>query len=128
MDVGEWSKSSVDYGRKLVDSGVEGARSGQEAFLQGESLLGFLGDSARKALVPAVIGACLGAVGSHSRSRQKSFGRALVFALLGGALGFAAGVGWESRRFTASVACGAIKSVRKTRDEHWLEENPIDYA
>jgi hypothetical protein len=128
MSTGEWSRSSVDYGRKLLDSGLEGAREGQEAFLQGESLLSFLGNSARKALIPAAIGACLGAVGSLSGGRQRSASRTFVFAFLGGAFGLAAGVGWESRRFTTSVACGALKSISKTRDEHWLEENPIDYA
>lgn len=128
MNVSEWSKSSVDYGRKLVDSGWEGAHSGEEAFLRGEPLAPFLGKSAQKALIPAAIGACFGVLGSRPWNGHKSAARAFAFAFLGGAVGFAAGVGWESRRLTASVASGAMKNIGKTRDDHWLEKNPIDYA
>ena len=38
MDLRDWSKSNTEYGKKLLDSGIEGARSGQEAFLNGKSL------------------------------------------------------------------------------------------
>ena len=38
MNVMEWSKSNVDYGRKLVDSALEGARTGESEFLKEESL------------------------------------------------------------------------------------------
>ena len=39
-----------------------------------------------------------------------------------------AGVTWESRRFLASITRQAIKDCNATRDEHWLQKNPIDYA
>jgi hypothetical protein len=52
----------------------------------------------------------------------------LAYGLLGGAIGFGAGVAWESRRFTASVADGALRNIGKVRDEHWLTKHPIDYA
>ena len=128
MTVGEWSKSSVEYGRKLVDSGLEGAQEGEEAFLHGEPLAPFLGQAAQKALAPAAVGACLGVVGSRPWSRSRSAGKTINFAVFGGLIGFALGLGWESRRLTASVASGAMKNIEKTRDEHWLERNPIDYA
>lgn len=128
MTVGEWSKSSVEYGRRLVDSGLEGAHEGEEEFLHGEPLTSFLGESACKALVPAAIGSCLGALGSRAWNRDRSRIRTFGFAFLGGVAGFIAGLGWGSRRLTASVACGAMKNIEKTRDEHWLEKNPIDYA
>jgi|ERR1019366_6853770 hypothetical protein len=128
MDLREWSKSSTDYGRKLLDSGIEGARSGREAFLNGESLTPFLSDSVRSALKPAALGACIGVLGSYPGYRQKSISRALAYGLLGGAIGFGAGVAWESRRFTASVADGALRNIGKVRDEHWLTKHPIDYA
>ena len=41
---------------------------------------------------------------------------------------FGAGVIWESRQLSATVASNSWKRVSKTRDEHWLEKNPIDYA
>ncbi len=128
MNVVAWSKSNVDYGRKLVDSALEGARTGEEEFLKEEPLASYLGEAARQALAPAVIGACLGALGGYLETGRRSKTRALVCAFLGGAVAFTAGVMWESRQFTASVASNSWKSVSKSRDEHWLKENPIDYA
>ena len=127
MNFLEWSKSNVDYGQKLVNSALEGAQQGENEFLKSESLAPHLSESAQRALVPAVVGACLGAFGSLSQ-RRRSSARALAFSLLGGAIGFGAGVIWENRQFTASVASGAWKKISQTRDEHWFEQNPIDYA
>jgi len=123
-----WSKSSVDYGRRLVDSAVVGARNGEGDFLKEESLAPYLGESVRLALAPALIGACLGVVSGYLANGRRSTTRALAGGLFGGALGFGAGVIWENRQLTASVASGAWKNISKTRDEHWFEKNPIDYA
>src|ERR1700685_454040 len=101
MDLRKWSKSNGDYGRELLHSGLEGARSGREAFLNGESLTPFLSESVRGALKPAALGACLGVLGSYPGSREKSISRALAYGLLGGVIGFGAGVAWESRHLTA---------------------------
>jgi hypothetical protein len=128
MDVRKWSKANADYGRELLHSGIEGARSGREAFLSGEGLTPFLSESARSALRPAVFGACLALLGSCPGSRQKSISRTLAFGLLGGAIGFGAGVAWESRRLTASIASGALRNIGRVRDERWLTKHPIDYA
>lgn len=127
MDLREWSKSSAGYGRRLLDSGIEGARSGQEAFLSGKSLTPYLSQSAQGAWLPAVLGACIGLLSSYSANREKS-ARALACGLLGGAIGLGAGLAWESRRLTASVAESAWRSIDKVRDEHWLDKHPIDYA
>jgi len=127
MDIRKWSKSNADYGRRILDSGIEGARSGQEAFLNGRSLTPYLSDSVRSALVPAVLGACIGALNSYSAYRRKSV-RALTFGLLGGAIGLGLGLAWESRRLTASVADGVLKNIGRVRDERWLTKHPIDYA
>lgn len=128
MDLYKWSKSSADYGRRLLDSGIEGARSGEEAFLNGKSLTPFLSESVRSALKPAALGACIGVLGSYPGYQQKSIARALTFGLLGGAIGLGAGLAWESRRLTASVAGSALRKIGKVRDEHWLTRHPIDYA
>jgi len=124
----EWSKSSVDYGRRLVDSAVEGARTGEDAFLKNEPLVPYLGESLRPALAPAVIGACLGVVGGYLANGRRSTTRALAGGLFGGAIGFGAGVLWENRQLTVSVASGAWKNIGRTRDQHWFDKNPIDYA
>lgn len=128
MNWQERSKSSVDYGRKLLDSGVEGARNGQEEFLHGEPVAPFLGESLRKALKPAALGACLGVLGSYPGKRPTTASRVFAFGLVGAAIGFSTGVVWESRRLGASVISGALKSICRVRDEHWLESHPIDYA
>jgi len=128
MNFLEWSKDSVEYGRRLVDSALEGARTGEDDFLQQDPLAPFLGESARQALGPAVIGACLGTVGGYLGSGCRSRTRALACGILGGVIGFSAGMIWDSRQLTASVASGAWKKIGKTRDERWFEKNPIDYA
>lgn len=130
MSLRSWSRSSADYGRKMLNSGLDGARSGREAFLNGKPLTPFLSESIRSALKPAVIGACLGALSSYPdrRHNQSSIGKLFAYGVLGGAIGFGAAVVWESRRLTASIAAGALKNMEKVSDEHWLEKHPIDYA
>src|SRR5579864_8830575 len=117
MNFVEWSKSSVDYGQKLVNSALLGAHEAEDEFLKEESFAPDLGESTRHALTPAVVGAFLGALGGSLANRRRSSTRALAFGLLGGALGFGAAVIWENREFTASVASGAWKKINQTRDE-----------
>ena len=128
MDFLEWSKSNVDYGRKLVDSALEGVRTGEDEFLKEKPLGPFLTKSAHGALQPALMGACLGALGGYLADRDRSKARTFAWACLGAAIGFGAGVIWDNRHFTAHLATGAWKNLEKTRDEHWFEKNPIDYA
>jgi len=128
MGLRTWSRSEIKYGRKVLNSGLEGARSGREAFLDGRPLPPFLSESVRNALKPAAIGVCIGVLGGCPGNRPKSIGRVLAFGLLGGAIGFGAGIAWESRRLTVSAASSALKNIGKVRDEHWLAKHPIDYA
>ena len=94
--------------------------------MHGEPLAPFLGESLRDAWKPAVLGACLGLLSSIPTRRSAA--RAVACGLIGGAIGFSAGVAWKSRRLSASVVSGAVKNIRKVRNEHWLETHPIDYA
>ena len=128
MDVQEWSKSSVDYGRKVLSSGLDGARSGREAFLHGTSVGPFLRESSRDTWRPTLVGACIGALASIPGRHSKPVTRIFVWSLLGAAVGLGAGIAWKSRSLTVSVAESALKSIGQTRDEHWLERHPIDYA
>ncbi len=127
MTVQEWIESEVKYGRKVLDAGLEGTRSGREAFLEGKPLTPYLNDSVRKALIPAAIGTCVAALGSAA-GRKRSVGRVLAFSLVGGAIGFGLGIAWESRHLTASALLSARKKISRVCDEHWLERHPIDYA
>lgn len=124
----DWSRSSLDYGKKLVNSGLEGAKNGEEEFLHGDELTPYLGHSACKAIAPAVIGASIGALSGYYGDRRHSALRAFGFGLLGGLLGFAANLAWDNRRFAKCIFSDAVKNINKVRDEHWLEKNPIDYA
>jgi hypothetical protein len=128
MELGEWVKSNVDYGRRLVGSGFEGARSGQDEFLNGEPLAPFLGESVKGALIPAMVGACVGVIVGYPMSRRKSPAVTLAYGLLGCVVGLGAGFAWKSRHLSASVAGGAMKNIGKVRDEQWLHRNPINYA
>jgi len=128
MDIADWSTSEIDYGRKVLKSGLEGAHSGREAFLKGKPLTPFIRESIRSAWKPAAFAACIGALGSLQANRHRPVCRALAYGLLGGAIGFGAAVAWDNRYLTASALGGALKSIGRTRDEHWLERHPIDYA
>lgn len=128
MNLHEWSRSHKEYGRKLLDSGLEGARCGRNVFFHGEPSAPFLNQSARGALRSAAVGVCLGVLGSYPGNRNRSASKALTYAFLGGAIGFGAAVAWESRRLAACVAGGALKNIGRVRDEHWLQTHPIDYA
>jgi hypothetical protein len=127
MNLREWVASEVDYGRELVDSGLEGASNGRKAFLDGAPLSPYLSDLNREALKLATLGACLGLLGVYLGERHKPV-RALAYGALGGALGFAASFAWSSQPFAETVARGAFKNMAAVRDQHWLKSHPIDYA
>ncbi len=128
MGLRTWSKANLEFGRKVLDSGLEGAHSGREAFLHGRPLTPFLHESISSAWKPAVLGACVGALAGYPGNRHKSTSRMFAFGILGATFGFVTGVAWESRGFTVSVARGALRNMEKVRDAHWLETHPIDYA
>lgn len=127
MDLPNWS-SQFEYGRKMLNSGLLGARDGQEEFLDGRPLGAFLADSLRTAVSPAAIGLCVGLLGSCQRNRRNSLARALSFGLLGGAIGFGASLVWENRRLASSAVQGASRNVIRIRDERWMKKNSIAYA
>jgi len=128
MTISEWSKSEIDYGRKLVNSGLEGARFGRAEFLRGKSFTPFLNGSAMNALGAAVVGGCIGLLGTYLASRRRSTRKTCAFGIFGTALGLGVGVAWENRRLGTGIVSSAWKNIGRTRDEHWLERNPIDYA
>lgn len=128
MNVKEWSKSSAAYGRKLVQSTIEGMHTGRDAFLDEERLTPYFAEITRKSLVPAALGAVVGACCGYLASHRRSAGRAMGGSILGGTIGFSTGLIWESRELTASVGTSVRESVQHTRDEHWFEKHPIDYA
>ena len=128
MNLHEWSESEVEYGRKVLNSGLAGARSGREAFLNGRPLTSFLNEAVRDAATPAALGALMGMLGSFPGHKHRSANKTLVFGLLGWAIGLGIGVAWQSRCLTRCAATSAWRNIGRVRDEHWLETHPIDYA
>jgi hypothetical protein len=127
MTAQQWLKSEVKYGRNVLHAGLEGSRSGREAFLNGKPLTPYLNKSVCKALIPAAIGTCIGVLGGVTQ-RKRSVGRVVAAASLGGAIGFAVGIAWQSRGLTQSAVRGAAQQIGRVRDEHWFERNPNAYA
>jgi len=128
MTVEQWCESEVRYGRDILAAGFEGIRSGRQVFLNGKPFSPFFHESLRRALKPAVIGACVGLSGGCTGSPSRSLRRMLSLGLVGGAIGFGLGIAWECRYLTAGAVSSALKKIGKVRDEHWFERNPIDYA
>lgn len=125
MGLRTWSKSELEYGRKVWDNGLEGARlGGTEYFKTATSRA--VSRAVGNAFKSAALGACIGMFSSCPGKR--GLRKAMVRAVVGGAIGFGAGVTWELRRLAASVARGALGKMGKVRDQRWLERHPIDYA
>ena len=128
MRFGTWSKTEADYSRKVVSSGLEGARCAAEEFLNGQHFSELLADSLHSAFRGAALGAYIGTLASYSATRRNSLGRALALGMLGGVIGFGASIIWENRRLTAYAAHGASKNISRVRDEHWMQKHSIAYA
>lgn len=128
MTLAEWSRSNVDYGRKLMHSAMEGVQRGEGDFLEEGTLAPYFARVSRKSVVPAVAGAVGGICCGYLLNQRRSTYRAVAGGILGAAIGFSAGMLWETRSLAASVGSGVRKNVRRTRDEHWFEKHPIDYA
>ena len=118
----------VEYGQKLVNAGITGIRTGQDSARGEESLRKIAADAARDSLALAAIGACVGLLQSQFADKRDRRAKALALGALGSVLGFCVGFGWKTRKVTSSVAHSTTRELRRVRDEHWLELNPIDYA
>jgi hypothetical protein len=120
--------SYLQYGRTLADSGMDGLRAGTNSYLKGQPLSGVLGESARSSLALAAIGLGAGLLQLSFGNRRTRVPRSVLVGAIGATLAFIAGFGWKTRQLAGSMAHSALKNLEITRDEHWLERNPIDYA
>ena len=128
MSIGNWVKENIEYGRELIDSGLEGATAARRELLDDETIAAELGRAAKESWKPAALGAIVGALTAVLLDDEKPTRSAIVGGLLGGVLGYSGGVAWETRRVTGPLARGAAKSIGAVRDARWLEKNPITYA
>ena len=77
---------------------------------------------------PAAIGTTLGVLTARLGGKRKSASRTAWGGFVGGVLGISAGLAWASRGLVGHAARMATRRVNATRDAHWLETHPIDYA
>lgn len=77
---------------------------------------------------PAAVGAALGMLSAGLTGNAKSKSRVAVGGLVGSVVGFGAALAWASRKFSGCAARRTVRLVNATRDAHWLQQNPIDYA
>ena len=120
--------STVRYGRNLVGAGIAGIRNGQDAARGDQRLSAIAADAAQRSLGLAALGACVGLLTSGLMRGRKGMSNAIALGAVGSFVGFAAGFGWTTRSVTSNVVHSTAKEIRRARDEHWLELNPIDYA
>jgi|NGEPerStandDraft_6_1074524.scaffolds.fasta_scaffold17290_2 hypothetical protein len=128
MTVAEWVGENLEYGRRLVNTGLEGAQAGGEAALGEETIPRVLVDSAPSAVGLAALGAGAGVLCSYLGNKRKLSKEGLVFGVLGGVAGLLIGLGWSTRHLTKGIRVGAMKNIKSVRDERWLDRHPIDYA
>lgn len=128
MTVTDWVEENLEYGRKLVNSGIEGAQAGGEAALGDETLPEVLIESAPSTIGIAATGAGLGLLCSYFANKRRITGQAALFAAVGAFAGFVIGAGWSTRHVAKGMGVGAMRNIHGVRDEHWLERHPIDYA
>src|SRR5207245_11420128 len=121
MDLRKLSQSEVEYGRKVLNSGLAAARSGQEAFLHGKPLTPFLGKVVRHASTPAALGAVFGILSSLPGEHPRCAKRALAFGVVGWSIGLDMVIVWHSRELTACAADADLRNVGGVRDESWRE-------
>ena len=123
MNFLEWSKSSVDYGQRLVNSALEGAREGEEDFLKEDSLSPLLTDVSATC---AAAGLDWGLLRRIRWQRGPSGADRLRGPLLSACWVERSDLAppWLGRtgEISASVASGAWKRIQQTRDERWFEK------
>ena len=129
MDHARSFTGNVRYGRSLVTAGITGIRAGQDSARGEQPLSKITAEAAQRSLMLAAVGACAGLLSSYLlHHRDKRISKAVALGSVGSALGFIAGFSWKTRDVTSRVVHSAAREVRRARDEHWLELNPIDYA
>jgi hypothetical protein len=76
----------------------------------------------------AAVGAALGVLPALLVRRRPRVSSVIALGALCSAAGFCLGFSWKTRKVTSSLAHSTMREVRRAKDEHWLELNPIDYA
>jgi len=112
----------LTYLKQLIGAGLDGIESARREHAGGAF-------ASRPAVwTPAAIGTTLGLLTTRLGGKRNSASRTAWGGLVGGVLGVSAGLAWASRGLIGHAARTASRRVNATRDAHWLETHPIDYA
>jgi hypothetical protein len=76
----------------------------------------------------AAIGATACVLPVYLASQRKRSKNSLAYAIAGLGLILFSGFAWGARDITAVMMCSARKQLHAASDEHWLQQNPVDYA
>lgn len=110
-------ESELSYAKKIAGAGWEGIASARQDVNRNPFAMAWM---------PTAVGAGIGIVTSLIRRRSASI--AALGGMVGGAVGFGAGIAWGSKQFARTAARKSIRAINAVRDARWLERNPIDYA
>ena len=124
METAHSLQSAQAYLKQLVGAGLDGIAAARHEF-DGDVITSLL-----KTVVwtPAAIGTTIGMLTTRLAGNRRSASWTALGGLVGGVLGLGAGLAWASRGFIGHAARTATRRVNATRDAHWLETHPIDYA
>ena len=114
----------LTYLKQLVGAGLDGLAVSRHEF-DGRSILSPLRPGV---WTPAAVGTAIGMLATRFDGNRTSASRTALGGLVGAVLGLGAGLAWASRPHIASAARRATRHVNATRDAHWLQTHPIDYA
>ena len=114
----------LTYLKQLIGAGLDGIETTRREIDGGV----FASPSRPEVWKPAAIGTTIGVLTTRLAGNRKSASRTALGGLVGGVLGLGAGLVWASRGYIGHAARAAVRRVNTTRDAHWLETHPIDYA
>ena len=124
METSHSLQLDLSYLKQLIGAGLDGIETARREIDAGV----FVSPSRPHVWKPAAIGTTIGVLATRSAARRKSASRTALGGLVGGALGLGVALAWASRASIRHAARTAARRVNLTRDAHWLETHPINYA
>ena len=127
MRVPQSLKSEVIYARDIVKAGLDAATSAGKT-IPGQEPPPNLARASQCAILPALLGAAIGALSVYLGRKGRFGSGAVVGGVVGGFVGFTGGIAWNTRDRTGLCVRNAAHNVQAVRDAHWLEKHPVAYA
>ena len=124
METAHSLEFDLSYLKQLIGAGLDGIAAARHEY-DGGVIASPLKPAVWK---PAAVGTSIGMLTTRLAGKRKSAFRTALGGFVGGVLGLSAGLAWASRGSITRAARTATRRVNATRDAHWLETHPIDYA